>query len=243
MRRFTLLSAFVLTTLCAENACAQNDGPQPPAVRIAAGKAPSDAVVLFDGTSLSKWKSRKGPQHKCDIAKGEMVCKTGVGDMISTETFRDAQIHLEFALPAMPNQRSQLRANSGLYIQGRYEVQILDNFNNPTYANGHSAAVYGQHIPLANPSLGPDQWQSYDLIFRAPQCDAAGKVTKPGSLTLLFNGVLVQDHVPMQKATPGGLDENVCQPGPILLQDHSGFPGAPMTALRFRNIWFRRLDQ
>jgi hypothetical protein len=226
-------------------ACAQDEKlPQPPVVKPAAvvfAAAPSDAVVLFDGKSAEGWVTRDGKAARCEVARGEMICKTGVGDIVSKERFGSAQIHVEFALPKMLDQKSQMRANSGVYVQGRYEVQVLDNFQNPTYPTGHAGAVYGQHVPTANPSLGPEVWQAYDLLFKAPKCEG-GKVTEPGRLTLLFNGVMVQNQVPIAEATGGSLDKDVCAPGPLMLQDHSGFPGAPMTALRFRNIWVRKLD-
>lgn len=235
------MKRIVVLTMVTFLACAKDEGPQPKAVIPGGGEAaPSDAVMLFDGKSMTGWMRRGGGPARCEVADGEMICKTGVGDTVSTEKFRDAQIHIEFNLPSMPEQKSQLRANSGVYLQGRYEIQVLDNFNNPTYANGHVGAVYGQHIPLANPSVGPGKWQTYDMVFHAPKC-RDGKVTEPGSFTLLFNGILVQDHVPMTKATPGGLDEDVCQEGPLMLQDHSGFPGAPVTAMKFRRMWIRKL--
>lgn len=215
---------------------------EPPAVNPGAdGTAPSDAIVLFGGKSLDKWASRRGDGKLCETRNGEMVCRSGVGDIMTKEKFGSAQIHVEFNLPPMPNQKGQLRSNSGVYLQGRYEIQVLDSLNNPTYTNGMAGALYGQQVPLVNPSTGPGKWQSYDIVFHAPKCDASGKVTSPGSLTLIFNGVLVQDHVPVAKPTGGAVSENPCEPGPLLLQDHSGFKDAPMTKLRYRNIWLRKL--
>jgi hypothetical protein len=201
---------------------------------------PSDAVALFDGSSLEAWTTKQPGKPGCRIQKREMVCRTGAGDIVTKEQFGDMQLHLEFLLPEMPKQKGQLKGNSGLYIQGRYEVQILDSWRNPTYTNGMASAVYGQHVPLVNPAQPLPAWQTYDLIFRAPKC-TAGKVTQAGSLTMLFNGVLVHDHVPMQTATGGALNNDVCAAGPIMLQDHSGFKDAPDTELRFRNVWIRRL--
>jgi hypothetical protein len=120
-------------------------------------------------------------------------------------------------------------------------VQVLDSYENPTYANGSAAAVYGQHAPLVNASQPPEQWQSYDMVFHASQCDGEGKVTRPATLTLLHNGVLVQDHVTITKNTPGSESKSVCDAGPILLQDHF-HPEVKDTLLRFRNIWVRPLD-
>lgn len=231
-----------LALSCIAVACAQTRGPQPPQVDPGgSGKAPSDATALFDGTTLDAWVRRDGGPPGCQIADHEMVCRTGAKDIMTKAHHTSAQIHVEFKLPSMLDQKSQLRANSGVYLQGRYEVQVLDSLNNPTYANGSAGALYGQQVPLANPSLGPEKWQTFDIVFHAPRCES-GVFFRPGSLTLLFNGVLVQDHVPVEKATGGAVTADVCTPGPLLLQDHSGFPGAPATELRFRNIWIRKLS-
>ena len=201
------------------------------------GKAPSDAVVLFDGKDMSHWTTRDGKPALCQVHSGEMVCLTGVGDIYSREKFRSAQIHLEFAIPFMPEQKDQMRGNSGVYLHGKYEIQILDSYHNPTYAVGACGAIYGQSPPLVNASRPPEQWQSYDIIFHAAKCDAAGKPTVPATVTVLHNGVLVQDHVKVEKSTGCG------EEGPLMLQDHSGFPGAPQTSMKFRDIWIRRLEE
>jgi len=214
------------------------DGPQRPVVDPGnAGKAPSDAVVLFDGRDNSGWSTRDGKPSKCTVADGVMSCRTGAGTIQSAEKFRSAQIHLEFNIPSMPDQKGQLRGNSGVLLQGRYEVQILDSYQNPTYADGSSGALYGQSAPQVNASRRPGEWQTYDIVFHAPRCAPDGSVQTPGSLTLLYNSVLVQDHVPVVSKR-GCVDE-----GPLVLQDHSGFKGAPDTTMKFRNIWMRRLAQ
>ncbi len=171
-----------------------------------------------------------------------MACKTGSGDVYSKEKFQGAQIHIEFAIPNMPEQHSQLRGNSGIFLQGLYEIQVLDSYKNATYANGSCGALYGQYAPLVNACRPPEQWQTYDIIFHAPRCGAGGQVTQKGTLTLLHNGVLVQDHVEIQHVSAGNDNAKVCDAGPLRLQDHSGFPGAPVTIMRFRNIWFRPLN-
>ena len=219
------------------------DGPQPRVVDPGgASTAPSDAVALFDGRDLSHWTTTNGGPARCTVEAGAMACKTGSGDIVSKEKFKAAQIHIEFSIPDMPDQHGQLRGNSGVFLQGRYEVQVLDSFRNPTYANGSCAALYGQYAPLVNASPSPGQWQSYDIVFHPPPCDASGAVIRKGTLTILHNGVLAQDHVEIQHATPGDGGGGVCEAGPIRLQDHSGFPGAPVTVMRFRNIWIRPLD-
>ena len=190
-----------------------------------------------------------GSPSRCTVADGVMTCKTGALDTQSTEKFRDAQIHVEFNLPSEPEMRGQGRANSGIVLQNRYEIQILDSYHNETYANGSCGALYGQSAPLVNANRPPGEWQSYDITFHAPSCAADGSVATPGSLTLLFNGVLIQDHVPVRGR------KCVADAGPLVLQDHSQSvgrkigtatgvtEGAPDTTMKFRNIWMRRLSQ
>jgi hypothetical protein len=207
--------------------------PQPREVN--PGPPPADAVVLFDGKDLSEWITRDGGPARCVVSDGAMACKTGAGDIYSKRKFSSAQIHLEFAIPAMPEQKGQARGNSGVYLHGRYELQILDSYQNPTYPTGACGALYGQSPPLVNASRPPEQWQSYDIIFHAPRCDAEGKLAARGRVTLLHNGVLVQDNVEIRD-TRGG-----CKEGPLMLQDHN-YKGAPTTMMRFRNVWYRPLD-
>ena len=217
--------------------------PQPRVVTPGAqcGQPPSDATVLFDGHDLSHWTTREGKAPGCTVVDGVITCKTGAGDLVSKETFRNAQIHLEFDPPYMPQQHSQARGNSGLYLQGRYEIQILDSYRNPTYANGSCGALYAQAAPLVNASRPPEQWQSYDIIFHGPRCEGANLVKK-GTVTVLHNGVLVQDHVEIQNTMHGCVEDKLGEPGPLLLQDHN-YKGAPFTVMRFRNIWIRNLGE
>lgn len=218
-------------------------GPQPRVVDPGEqGKPPSDAVILFNGRDMTGWTTAKGEAAKCSVANGEMACRTGVGDIYSGTRFRDAQIHIEFAVPHMPNQHGQMRGNSGVYVHSCYEVQVLDSFENLTYADGSLGAVYGISAPLVNAARRPEQWQSYDMLFRAPKCDSAGAVSDPGRITILLNGVLIQDNVAITKKGPGCQLENICGEGPIRLQDHSGFKDAPDTTMKFRNIWIRKLN-
>lgn len=231
-----LVWLFVTMTCLAQDA-------QPPVVDPGtAERAPSDAIVLFDGNNTGEWVHKDGRSAEWVVQDGALICKSGTGDIQSRKTFGSAQIHLEFSIPSMPQAKGQARGNSGVYIQGRYEVQVLDSFGNPTYANGSAAAVYGQHPPLVNVSRPPEQWQSYDFIFHAPRCNTDGSVLRPATLTLLHNGVLVQDHVSITKNTPGSESGALCEPGPILLQDHF-HPEVKDTLLRFRNIWVRPLER
>ncbi len=219
----------------------KGEGPQPRVVDPGSPvKAPSDAVVLFDGTDVSHFvRDKDGAPCRCTVEKGVMACVTGVGDIVSTEKFRDAQIHLEFMPPYMPEQHSQLRGNSGVYLQGKYEIQVLDSYQNPTYADGVLGALYGQAAPLVNAARPPREWSSYDMIYHGPRCDAKGNVTDLATVTVILNGVLVQDHMTIAKSGQA----KGCPDGPILLQDHSGFPGAPVTTMSFRNIWLRHLGE
>ena len=213
--------------------------PQPRVVN--PGPPPSDAVVLFDGKDASAWVHRNGRPAAWPIKDGALTCASGTGDIYSRPKLGSAQIHVEFAIPLMPNAHDQARGNSGVYIQGRYEIQVLDSYQNPTYANGSCAALYGQFAPLVNASRPPEQWQTYDIVFHAPKCGPDGKVASPGTLTLLHNGVLVQDHVTVKGPTAGSGRGDVCEPAPLMLQDHH-HPDVKETFMRFRNIWYRPLE-
>jgi hypothetical protein len=225
----------------------KEDGPQPPVVDPGGpDRAPSDAIVLFDGKDLSNWVMADGQPAAWAVQNGVMLCRTGAGDLSSRLRFRSAQIHLEFNVPAMPEQSGQARGNSGVMLHDRTnEIQILDSYQNPTYADGVCGALYGVAPPLVNAYRRPGEWQTYDIIFHAPHCGPGGQVQTSGSLTVLRNGVLVQDHVP--DAPRSGCVEE----GPLILQDHNGFGGrrvtpsmhmkAPITPVRFRNVWLRRL--
>jgi len=227
----------------------KSEGPQPAVVDPGGpDKAPSDAVVLFDGRDNSGWSTMDGKPSKCTVADGVMTCRTGALDTASTEKFHDAQIHVEFMVPNEPKERGYARANGGIILQNRYEIQLLDNYKNETPPDGSCAALYRQSAPLVNACRRPTEWQSYDIVFHAPKCASDGTVEAPGSLTLLHNGVLVQDHVPVQ-------GRRCVAEGPLVLQDHSRevgriievLPGvngpAPETTYRYRNIWMRRLSQ
>lgn len=217
--------------------------PQPRVVT--PGKAafapPSDAIVLFGGSDLSEWVHRDGRPAQWNVKDGEIVCKSGSGDIYTKRKFGSAQIHVEFNIPPMPQVKDQARGNSGVYLEGRYEIQVLDSYQNPTYPNGSAGALYGQYAPLVNASRPPGEWQTYDIVFHIPKCDAEGKLTQPGTLTLFHNGVLVQDHVTIKSRTAGSNANSVCEPGPLMLQDHY-HPDVKETFMRFRNVWYRPLE-
>jgi hypothetical protein len=218
--------------------------PQPPVVSSGSpDKPPSDAIVLFDGEDLSQWETSDGKLTGWTVADGAILT-TAVREtpdqkkswnLLSKRTFGSAQIHIEYNIPPMSDMAGQARGNSGVYLQGRYEIQVLDSFRNPTYPQGSNAALYGYFPPLVNASRPPGQWQAFDIVFHAPKCAKDGKLAEPGRLTLLHNNVLVQDHVPVVPRR-GCTDE----PGPLLLQDHY-HPQVTQTPMKFRNIWVRPL--
>lgn len=171
------------------------DAAQPRVVTPGVGSAPpSDAVVLFNGKDMTGWVKKDGTASGCKAEKGEMVCRTGAGDAYTTAKFRRAQLHLEFLIPDMPAQKDQLKGNSGVYLQGLTEIQVLDGYQNPTYATGVVGAVYDQHAPLVNAARKPGEWSSYDIILAGPKCSERGAEVEPGTVTILLNGVLVQDR-------------------------------------------------
>ena len=243
----TALLAIVLAGAQKRASQKKPDGPQPAMVDPGGpDRAPSDAIVLFDGKDLSNWVMADGQPADWTVQDRTMLCRTGTGDLHTRLKFRSAQIHLEFNVPSMPDHSGQARGNSGVMLHDRSnEIQILDSYQNPTYADGACGALYGMAPPQVNAYRRPGEWQTYDIIFHAPRCATGGQVQAPGSLTLLRNGVLVQDHVPSAPRS-GCLEE-----GPLILQDHNGFGGrrvppsvrmkAPITPMRFRNIWLRRL--
>jgi hypothetical protein len=210
--------------------------PGPAAERPA--PAPSDALVLFDGGDLSKWRTKKdGGAAKWKVAGGAMEVVAGTGDIETAQGFGDCQLHVEWATPAPGVGEGQHRGNSGVFLMGQYEVQVLDSYGSKTYPDGQAAALYGQYPPLVNASRPPGQWQAYDIVFRAPRFDGAGKLLKPARITVLHNGVLVQDN----RVLPGPTAHQKRPPYaahpaklPISLQDHD-FP------VRYRNIWIREL--
>lgn len=225
----TLLALLFSACCLASSAADKNIEPKV----IDAGPPPSDAIVLFDGKDLAKWKSEKGAEAKWKVADG-VAEVNGSGSIVTREEFGDCQLHVEWASPAVVKGDSQGRGNSGVYLQGRYEIQVLDSYQNKTYFDGQAGSFYGHSAPLVNASRKPGEWQSYDIIFHAPKTDADGK-TQPGSFTVLHNGILVQDHTPIPgNATTAALFKGVTPKGPLVLQDH----GNPV---RFRNIWIRPL--
>ncbi len=200
------------------------------------GMPPSDAIVLFDGSNLSKWKGENGTPE-WTIKEGAMEVKGGSGAIESKEAFADIQLHLEWLCPKMTNKTGQGYDNSGLFLMGLYEVQILNSYENETYSNGQAASIYKQYAPMVNASKAPGQWQTYDLVFTAPRFSEAGTLISPARITLFHNGILVQNNTALLGPTEyigQAVYKKHAEYLPIKLQDH----GDPV---RFRNIWVRKL--
>jgi hypothetical protein len=217
--------------------------PHPPVVTPAAtpGGAPSDAIVLFDGKDLSKW-AQRGPtdaivEPKWPVRDGYFEVGPKSGSLYTRDSFGDVQLHIEWSSPVPVSGNSQGRGNSGVLLMGLYEIQVLDTYSNPTYADGQAGAIYGQWPPLANVSRKPGEWNVYDIVFEAPRFEN-GKVVKPAYQTVFWNGVMIHNRKevigPMvyrdvaSYKTPHPLEL------PLVLQDHND-------PVRYRNVWIRRL--
>jgi hypothetical protein len=216
---------------------------QPPVVDpgpyMPSSRPPSDAIILFDGRDGSEWRSANGQPLRWKIENGYLESVGRTGSISTVRGFGDCQLHIEWAAPAPSTGAGQARGNSGVFFMGRYEVQVLDSYQNRTYPDGQAAAIYGQYPPLANASRPPGEWQTYDIIFRRPRFDERGELVQPARITVLHNGVLVQDAV----ALTGPTDHRRRPPYaahpdrlPIGLQDHD-------SPVRFRNVWIRDLER
>jgi hypothetical protein len=220
-----------------------SDRPYPMVVTPGAvpGAPPSDAVVLFDGTSLDAWQAQATPWTVKDGAATSVPRADGGGEnaLISKQSFGAVQLHLEFASPNPPSKSSQDRGNSGIWFMQRYEVQILDGYQNPTYADGTVGSIYAWKPPLVNPSRRPGEWQSYDIVFERPHFGPDGKLLRPAYITAFLNGVLVQNRQPWLGSTVWRKVAEYEAHGdaaPIQLQDHH-------SPVSFRNIWVRPLPE
>lgn len=250
----TLLSAVALAFASAASLLAapdphwlghDRDRPAPPVVTPATpstpdqpGRAPSDATVLFDGKDTSQWVAMDGSPTKWIVHDGALECVPGSGYARTLQAFGDCQLHVEWAAPVPTKGNSQGRGNSGVFFGfGRYEIQVLDSYQNKTYSDGSAASIYGQYPPLVNASLPPGEWQTYDIVYTAPRFDDGGNLLSKAHLTVFHNGVLVQNNVELTGPT-GWIGRVPYQPHPertpIAFQDH----GNPV---RYRNIWVREL--
>jgi hypothetical protein len=193
---------------------------------------PSDAIVLFDGKDLSQWvQVDSGKPSVWKRENGYM--EVGGGNIRTRQEFNDCQLHIEFWLPLMPEAQGQARANSGVYLQGRYEVQVLDSYGLKSQSND-CGAIYAVAAPLVNACRPPEHWQSYDIFFHAPKFDDRGNVTAQARMTVLQNGVLIQENVEVTGPTVAANPSDLKTAGPVMLQDH----GNPV---RYRNVWTRPL--
>lgn len=199
--------------------------------------APADAIVLFDGQNLSRWRAANGGPARWNVANGYFEVVPGTGTLVSADSYGDVQLHIEWASPDPPQREGQDRGNSGVFLMQTYEVQVLDSYRNDTYPDGQAGALYGQFPPLVNATRPPGAWQTYDIIFRAPRFDQDGKLVRPARMTVLHNNVLIHDNVELtgptahQRRPPYRAHADRL---PISLQDH----GQPV---RYRNIWLREL--
>ena len=212
------------------------------------GAAPSDAIVLFDGTNLDQWvSSRDKSPARWTVANGIVTVNKAVGNIETKRTFVDYQLHIEWRIPENITGTDQARGNSGVFLASTgagdagYELQILDSYNNKTYVNGQAGSIYKQYIPLVNASRKPGEWQVYDVVWTAPRFNADGSLKKPAYVTAFHNGVLIQDHVELQGETVfiGKPFYKKFDAAPIKLQAH----GDPSEPISFRNVWVRELGK
>ncbi len=229
-----------------EKAAAKSELWEPVPVSVITGKpysdAPSDAIVLFNGKDLNSFQKldNKPAGWKLD-KEGSVTVVKGSGNIATKQGFGSCQLHIEWREPAMIAGTSQTRGNSGIFFMGKYELQVLDSYNNPTYVNGQAGSIYKQYIPLVNASKKPGEWQTYDVIFTAPQFYSDGSLQTPAYITVLHNGVLVQNHVAIKGNTDWTMTPKYFahkDKEPLILQDHGMDGGNPMS---YRNIWIREL--
>lgn len=232
-----LLYSALLTAQITDPKATEVWQPEPRKVTGSTNNAPpSDAIVLFDGESAKHWQHKDGKAVGWKVENGMMTVEKGTGDIVTKEKFGDCQLHLEWRAPQVIEGEGQGRGNSGVFLQSRYEVQILDSYESKTYSNGQAGAIYKQHIPLVNATNPPTEWQTYDIIFTAPRFNQDGIKVASGYLTVLHNGVLIQNHAEIKGTTEYiGFPKNMAHGDDvIILQDH----GNPVS---YRNIWLRKL--
>ena len=199
---------------------------------LAGADRPANAIVLFDGSSTSEWVHRRsGAPCAWDVADGLLTVKAGTSDIQTKREFKDYRLHVEFQLPYLPDAKDQGRANSGVYNIGRYEIQVLDSYENPTYKFGGCGAIYGQKDPDADAIRPPGWWNTYDILFRSPRLNADGSIREKARVSVWHNGLRIHRDVEIEgNATTSGIEGPAPEKGPILLQNH----GSP---IHYRNIW------
>ncbi len=242
MKRFCIIISIILFISLQNKA--QKSKPKdtedwsqkPEIVTVEEGTIPSDAIVLFNGKDLSEWQGKDG-EVKWKVSKKSMTIVKGTGGIFTKKKFGDIQLHIEWRSPKKVDGKGQGRGNSGVYLQNRYEVQVLDSYQNETYYNGQAGSIYKQYIPLVNASRKPGKWQTYDIIFIAPRFNADNSLKTAGRITVIHNGVLIQHNVELKGPTVfNGKPEYKFHPEkePIMLQNHTN-------PVSYRNIWVREL--
>lgn len=197
-------------------------------------KPPENAIVLFNGKDLSNWRQRNGEPAVWPVEDGVMTVVKGGGDICSDERFTDALIHVEFRCPDMPEATGQAKGNSGVFIQGRYEIQVLDSYGWAVPGLGDCGGIYNQFSPLVNACKPAMEWQCYDVIFRAPRMNDAGEMVDGPRMTVFQNGIVIHTNIELPGPTGAAIDHNLAEPGPLLLQDHSN-------PVSYRNVWMVHL--
>jgi len=233
--------AWVVTMVNAQDRNPQSTEVWEPQPRIVAPaktitEPPSDAIILFDGKDLSSWLAADGTAAQWTVSGGETTVAPGKGEIKTKQTFGDMQLHIEWASPIKVESEGQGRGNSGIFIQERYELQVLDNYENKTYANGQAGSIYKQGMPLVNACRKPGEWQMYDVIYTVPRFNKEGRVIETAKITVLHNGILVQNNFAIVGPTEfiGFPVYKEHGKGAIKLQDHGNL-------VKYRNIWVREL--
>jgi len=197
---------------------------------------PSDAIILFNGSNMDEWTDLKGNPSPWQITEGFLTVVPKKGDIKTKKVFGDCQIHIEWRAPSLVKGEGQGRGNSGIFLQEKYELQVLDSYDNRTYSNGQAASIYKQSMPLVNVMNKPGEWQVYDIIYKAPRFNKDGILVSPPTITVLHNGVLVQNNTEIKGSTEyiGLPGFKAHEKGSLRLQDHGDL-------VSFRNIWIREL--
>lgn len=247
---FLSLFIFNLTIM----ACAQTDSqegnwepedtefykPVPPVIEAEGGflNPPSDAVILFDGTDFSQWESMNGGEVEWTLEDGAMTVAPGSGNIVTRDNFGSIQLYVEWKSPTEIDGDGQGRGNSGVFLQRRYEVQVLDSYENETYVNGMAGSIYKQYAPLVNAARPPGEWQTYNIIYEAPEFNENDELSSPAYVTVFWNGVLIHNRTELKGDTEyiGPPDYSAHGQDGIMLQDHTDL-------VSFRNIWIRNLDE
>lgn len=197
---------------------------------------PRGAVRLFDGKSLANWTTRDGKKPGWKVSRGIVTVVPKTGDIVSKRKFRDFTLHLEFRSPKMPEAKGQAKGNSGVYLQGRYEIQVLDSSGWKVPGLGDCGGIYNVHAPLVNACKPGGSWQTYDVVFRAARVDRSRKVVEKARVTVILNGIVIQNNAEVPGPTGGAMDDKVGAPGPLLLQDHGDLAS-------YRNVWVMELPE